>query len=408
MPPLHGSHLPEDALLVTAGGGGDGASLMHQVDRRLRARPEPRLAGRHGARPLHEGRGARRASPQGAPPIRPCHADRFRQPARSLMESAAGVVGMGGYNTFCEILSLDKRALIVPRTRPREEQLIRARRAAGLGLVDMLLPEEADDPGRMAAALHRLATRPRAVRDGLRPPARRARPHLRLVHDYMAARRRRRAVCDAAATGRAARERLRSSSSSRAIRGCPKPSSPRRFSASKQAGIDIRIVSLRRPTDGKIHPVHRAIRAPVAYLPEYLHQEPLRVLRPSGGVRRGPGFGAALAAVLRPTCAATSPAIGVRRFGQACVLAAELPADVGAAPRPFHPHAGQRRGLCGAARRPALDLFGPCQGHLDLARLGSRQKLRAAALDRDLHGGRPGAAAGAGPPAGRCGSSITA
>ncbi len=83
----------------------------------------------------------------------------FDSRLEAIMQSAAGVVSMGGYNTFCEILSLDKRALIVPRTSPREEQLIRTQRAAGLGLVDMLLPEEAEDPGRMAAALHRLSTR---------------------------------------------------------------------------------------------------------------------------------------------------------------------------------------------------------------------------------------------------------
>ena len=37
---------------------------------------------------------------------------------------------MGGYNTYCEILSFDKPALIVPRMRPRLEQLIRARARA--------------------------------------------------------------------------------------------------------------------------------------------------------------------------------------------------------------------------------------------------------------------------------------
>jgi len=45
---------------------------------------------------------------------------------------------MGGYNTFCEILSFDKPALILPRTQPREEQLIRARNAAAVGLLSML------------------------------------------------------------------------------------------------------------------------------------------------------------------------------------------------------------------------------------------------------------------------------
>ena len=57
------------------------------------------------------------------------------------MARSAGVVAMGGYNTFCEILSYDRPALIVPRTAPRMEQFIRAARAEELGLVRML-PED--------------------------------------------------------------------------------------------------------------------------------------------------------------------------------------------------------------------------------------------------------------------------
>src|SRR5262249_3524114 len=60
---------------------------------------------------------------------------------------------MGGYNTFCEILSFDKPALIVPRTAPRLEQFIRASRAAELGLVSMLSDEYGRDPGMMVRAL---------------------------------------------------------------------------------------------------------------------------------------------------------------------------------------------------------------------------------------------------------------
>ena len=63
---------------------------------------------------------------------------------------------MGGYNTFCEILSFDKRALIVPRTAPRMEQYIRAARAQELGLVSMLLDDEQRDPHIMATALRQL------------------------------------------------------------------------------------------------------------------------------------------------------------------------------------------------------------------------------------------------------------
>jgi predicted glycosyltransferase len=63
---------------------------------------------------------------------------------------------MGGYNTFCEVLSLNKRALIVPRTEPRLEQFIRASRAADLGLVSMLSDDGSHDPAVMAAALRAL------------------------------------------------------------------------------------------------------------------------------------------------------------------------------------------------------------------------------------------------------------
>ena len=49
---------------------------------------------------------------------------------------------MGGYNTMCEILTLQKRALIVPRVRPVTEQWIRTRRMEALGLVDMIHPEQ--------------------------------------------------------------------------------------------------------------------------------------------------------------------------------------------------------------------------------------------------------------------------
>ena len=73
-----------------------------------------------------------------------------------LMEQASSVVAMGGYNTFCEILSFDKPALIVPRTVPRREQLIRASRAVVLGLVNMLDPSADRDPVRMAEALKTL------------------------------------------------------------------------------------------------------------------------------------------------------------------------------------------------------------------------------------------------------------
>jgi predicted glycosyltransferase len=67
----------------------------------------------------------------------------FEPRMEHLMAECLGVVSMGGYNTFCEILSFDKRALIVPRHVPRLEQTIRAEAAQRLGLARML--REPDD-----------------------------------------------------------------------------------------------------------------------------------------------------------------------------------------------------------------------------------------------------------------------
>ena len=150
--------MPPDALLVTVGGGGDGAELMHQViaahdhDPTLDW-PVVMVLGPFMKAEERDDLRRRAASHKAL------HLIDFDNRPEILMESAAGVVAMGGYNTFCEILSLDKRALIVPRVRPREEQLIRARRAQALGLVDMLLPEEAAEPARLAEALRALPRR---------------------------------------------------------------------------------------------------------------------------------------------------------------------------------------------------------------------------------------------------------
>ncbi len=58
-----------------------------------------------------------------------------------LMARADRVVMMGGYNTTCEALTFGCQALVVPRVQPRTEQLIRARRLADRGLVDVLHPD---------------------------------------------------------------------------------------------------------------------------------------------------------------------------------------------------------------------------------------------------------------------------
>lgn len=95
----------------------------------------------------------------------------------------------------------------------------------------------------------------------------------------------------------------------------------------EQRGLDIRVISLRHPTDKTVHPVHKEIVAPVRYLPEYLHAEPGRVFAAWRKARRLPGYREAYRkwrADLRRDCTRNR----VRRFGQACVLAAELPDEV--------------------------------------------------------------------------------
>jgi glycosyltransferase involved in cell wall biosynthesis len=97
--------------------------------------------------------------------------------------------------------------------------------------------------------------------------------------------------------------------------------------ALEQRGLDILIASLRLPTDKTTHPIHAEIRAPLLYLPEYLYHAPMRVLRAWWHVRRLPGYAAAWRQWLRDLWRDRTANRG-RRFGQALVLAHELPADI--------------------------------------------------------------------------------
>lgn len=93
-------------------------------------------------------------------------------------------------------------------------------------------------------------------------------------------------------------------------------------------GIALHLFSLRKPTDPAIHPIHREIEAPVTYLPEYLHWQPLRVLHAWWRARRLSGYAAAKRRWLHDL--RREPTRNrFRRFGQALVLANELPADIG-------------------------------------------------------------------------------
>ncbi|MGG7516729.1 glycosyltransferase family protein [Allorhizobium undicola] len=149
----------EDYLLVTTGGGGDGADLVRNViaaydaDQTL---TQKALVVLGPYMPAEQ----RREFMQAASGNERLHLIEFDNRMEDLIAGAKAVVAMGGYNTYCEILSFDKPALIVPRTAPRQEQLIRALRATELGLVGMADDEEAADPQRFAAALREVLKRP--------------------------------------------------------------------------------------------------------------------------------------------------------------------------------------------------------------------------------------------------------
>lgn len=97
--------------------------------------------------------------------------------------------------------------------------------------------------------------------------------------------------------------------------------------ALERTGISFEIWSLRHPTDKKTHPLHDQLQAPVRYLPEYLKDEPRRVFQGLTVARKLPGFSAAWHS-FRTDLARDRTPNRIRRFGQACVLARELPETV--------------------------------------------------------------------------------
>lgn len=148
-------NLDQPFILVTAGGGGDGVEMVDWVLRAYESEPQLPY----------------RAVIVTGPFMPPADQQQFHERSEDLgnveiltfdshiellMQKAVGIVAMGGYNTFCEILTLDKPALIILRSVPRQEQLIRAERAVKLGLANMLDPAGKRDPLQMATALQAL------------------------------------------------------------------------------------------------------------------------------------------------------------------------------------------------------------------------------------------------------------
>ena len=164
---------PKEFVLVTPGGGGDGERLIDWTLSAYENDPSLSMPAVIVFGPFMNAE-RRRQFERRAHRFRNIETLSFDARLERLMIEATGVVAMGGYNTFCEILSFDKPAAVAPRTTPRKEQFIRAEAAERMGLIRMLPPETngeyARDPAVMADAIRSLADQP--------PPSKAAVPGL--------------------------------------------------------------------------------------------------------------------------------------------------------------------------------------------------------------------------------------
>jgi glycosyltransferase involved in cell wall biosynthesis len=119
------------------------------------------------------------------------------------------------------------------------------------------------------------------------------------------------------------------------VKGFPRISETfvtRELEALQDSGLEFTMAALRKPTKDAAR-VHHRVTAKVNYLPEYLHQEPFRVLSALAKARSFPGYAGAWS-LFRQDLRRDLSRNRIRRFGQACVLAAELPAQA----RHLHAH----------------------------------------------------------------------
>lgn len=91
----------------------------------------------------------------------------FSSDIECLLHKTKGIISMGGYNSFCEILSFDKPSLIYPRIVPRREQYIRAIHAQKEGLVNVLSEEDLKNVHQLKSKLIHLpmASKPSKNKD---------------------------------------------------------------------------------------------------------------------------------------------------------------------------------------------------------------------------------------------------
>jgi predicted glycosyltransferase len=147
----------EPMVLVTAGGGADGYAMMKAY--------LSGLVGRGGGKSFRtllisgpEMSPAQREEIFGlASRCRGVTVKEFTDDMMSTMNAADLVIAMGGYNTVCELLTLRKKTIIIPRVRPVQEQWIRAERMQVMGLLRALHPDHLTPESLLAAVEEELS-----------------------------------------------------------------------------------------------------------------------------------------------------------------------------------------------------------------------------------------------------------
>ncbi len=150
---------PEEKLiLVTPGGGEDGYRLIdtylsslallptsHQLRSLIICGPEM---------PIEE-----QAALQKKAALYPkVQMGEFTDDLMSYITAADALVTMGGYNTTCEILSVGKPAVVIPRNKPSQEQWIRAEQLAKKGVLAAIHPDELTPEKLLRSLLKQLYT----------------------------------------------------------------------------------------------------------------------------------------------------------------------------------------------------------------------------------------------------------
>ncbi len=152
-------------VVVTAGGGGDGRTIFDAMLRDLHIRNQNDfdclIVGGPLLSALEQTDVRTQLGSRGN-----VHFLDFTDDLPSYIGAADAVISMGGYNTVCEILSLNRPAIIVPRVKPRQEQLIRATVLSGRGLVQMMHPQDLE-PERLLASTRDLLASPTDGRPSL-------------------------------------------------------------------------------------------------------------------------------------------------------------------------------------------------------------------------------------------------